>query len=60
MSGKEVNMYNDHYSIGEIVAELRALLGKHIGVVQPDDETVEMTHSDIQAIIQYIASRRLK
>lgn len=50
MSGKEVKMYNDHYSIGELLAELAQLMGEKVGNSQ-SDHTALFSWREVQLLI---------
>ena len=44
-------MYNDHYTLAELLAELRQHVGQNIGTRDNNDEAVALTRSELQALL---------
>lgn len=49
-------MYNDHYSIQELLAELGQVMGASVGTSQ-DDNTALLTHREVQSLISELNKR---
>jgi hypothetical protein len=52
-------MYNDHYSIQELLAELAQVMGATVGTSQ-DDNTALLTHREVQLLISELNKRETK
>lgn len=49
-------MYNDHYSIQELLAELAQVMGAPVGTSQGDN-TALLTHREVQSLISELNKR---
>ena len=49
-------MYNDHYSIQELLAELAQVMGASVGTSQGDN-TALLTHREVQSLISELNKR---